>query len=93
MFIAIFVVILGLYFQIEKTEWIVLVFVITLVLFAESINSVVEAVCDAITLEQNMKIKYAKDVASAAALVTGFCAFIIGAIIFLPYIMSEIGWF
>lgn len=88
LFIAFFVTVLGFYFQIEKIEWVILVFAITLVLFAEAINSVIEAVCDAITLEQNYKIKYAKDVASGAVLVTGFCALIIGAIIFMPYILD-----
>ena len=51
-------------------------------------NSVIEALCDTISQEYRVNIKYAKDVSAGAVLVSAILSVILGTIIFLPYILD-----
>lgn len=84
--IAILVTIAGFYFGLNKTEWMLQVFAIGLVLTAEGLNSAVEGIADFIHPDFHTKIGYIKDVAAGAVLFAAFTAIAIAAIIYIPYI-------
>jgi diacylglycerol kinase len=80
------VVAFGFYFNIEKTEWLVITLVAALVLSAEAMNTAVEFVVDLASPDYHPLAGKAKDVAAAAVLLAAFGAVIVGLIIFLPKI-------
>lgn len=80
----------GLYFSISQAEWIVLVFTINTVLFAEMVNTSVESVVDLITLERRQDAKIAKDVAAGMVLISAFLAVAVGSLIFIPHILNNL---
>jgi len=88
---AIAVMALGTYFQISGSDWIILILAIISVLFAETINTAFEYLCDVVSPQKNEAVKHAKDIAAGAVLITAIGAVIIGAIVLLPYIISEFG--
>jgi diacylglycerol kinase (ATP) len=59
-----------------------------MVFIAETINSAIEALCDTVSLEYKVNIKYAKDVSAGAVLVSATVSVITGLIVFLPYIVT-----
>ena len=88
--IAITAIILGIFFKISNMEWLVLSITITLVFFAEFINTSIETTIDMITEEYNEKAKIAKDVSAGAVLVLAFNSIIVGLIIFAERIINLI---
>jgi undecaprenol kinase/diacylglycerol kinase (ATP) len=74
----------GWYFKISFAEWITVFLCFGLVLLAEALNSAIEALADAVTLEQHPQIKKAKDIAAGAVLIAALIACVIGGIIFFP---------
>lgn len=84
------VMILGLIFQVSRSDWIEIFIVVSLVLVSESFNSVVEALCDVIYQKYNEKVKYAKDVSAGAVLVSTVISIVTGTAIFLPYFIEFI---
>ena len=84
--IAVVAIALGFIFKIEYSEWIAVSLVISMVLISEAINSAMEALCDAVTQESNINIKYVKDVSAGAVWLSAFTSFVTGLIVFLPYI-------
>lgn len=87
-FIAIIAIIMGIYFQLPKIEWIMLVISIMAVLSAEVMNSAIENLADKITLEQDPFIKKAKDMGAGAVFVVAVGSLIVGCIIFIPKFIS-----
>ncbi len=81
------VILLGIYFSVSLTEWLILIFTINTVLVAEMVNTSIEAMVDLITLERRADAKVAKDVASAMVLVSAILSIIVALIIFLPKIL------
>lgn len=86
--VAILVITLSLILRISHQDWLAVAFLITLVLISEAFNSVIEAVCDTVSQEYRVNIKYAKDVSAGAVLLSSLLSFILGLIIFLPYILK-----
>jgi len=86
--VAVCVVIVSFLLNISHQDWIAVGFLITLVLISEAFNSVIEAVCDTVSQEYRVNIKYAKDVSAGAVLVSAILSVILGLIIFLPYILD-----
>lgn len=80
------VIVLGLLFQIARWEWLILSLICALVLFAEGVNTALEAVVDLASPEFHPQAKIAKDVAAGAVLLCAFAAIVIGCLIFLPRI-------
>ena len=85
---SVIVISFGLIFQISHFEWIAVFILIFLVFVSESINSVIEVICDTVSLEFKVNIKYAKDVSAGAVLVSSLVSVIAGLIIFIPYIID-----
>ena len=86
--VAILVVLISFLLNISHQDWIAVGFLITLVLISEAFNSVIEAVCDTVSKEYRVNIKYAKDVSAGAVLVSAILSFVLGLIIFVPYILD-----
>jgi len=78
----------GVYLRISLDHFIDLFIAISLVMTAEMINTSMEFMCDAITIERNDNIKWAKDVAAGAVLISAIFAAIIGLIIFIPKLLT-----
>lgn len=87
---TIVVILLGIYFSISLTEWLILVFTINTVLVGEMINTSLESIVDLITLERRLSAKTAKDVSAAMVLISATLSVIVALIIFLPKIANVI---
>lgn len=87
---AMVVVLAGLAFQISYNDWIAISLVISMVFVAETINSAIEALCDTVSLDYKVNIKYAKDVSAGAVLVTALVSVITGLIVFMPYLIMGV---
>jgi len=84
---AIFVIVTGIFFSIDKTEWLIIIIAITSVITLELLNSAIEYVCNFVSPEYHEKIKIIKDVSAGVVLISAIGAFIIGLVIFLPKII------
>lgn len=84
--VTLLVIIFGIILHVSVTEWILLIFAISLVIGSEMINTAIEACVDLNSLEKSKLARIAKDSASGAVLVFSICAALIGLIIFLPKI-------
>lgn len=82
-----FVIIMGFALRINLGEWIICLMLIGMVLFAEMINTSIEAVVDMYTREKNDLAERAKDVSAGAVLVLAIISAIVGGIIFIPKII------
>ena len=81
---------LGIYFQINATEWMLIAFAISLVLISEMLNSSIEKLCDVVVPDWNYKIGQVKDVSAGAVLIASILSLIIAGIIFIPKITSTL---
>ncbi|MBI2017643.1 diacylglycerol kinase family protein [Candidatus Daviesbacteria bacterium] len=84
--IALLVLGLSYFLQIQRQDWINVIIIIGLVFTVELTNTAIEAVVDAFTDKEHPGAKLAKDISAGAVLVVSIVAAIIGIIIFLPYL-------
>ena len=85
--VAFVIGLLGIALDFVHQDWVNVGFLVCLVLITESFNSVIEALSDTISQEYRVNIKYAKDVAAGAVLISSITSAIAGAIIIIPYIL------
>lgn len=81
------VVLLSLFLQISKPDWVIIIILIGLVVSVELTNTAIEAVVDQFVEKNHPGAKLAKDISAAAVLVSALTAAIVGIIIFIPYII------
>lgn len=81
---TVIVTIMVVYFRINGTELLALVIVTGGVWVAELLNTAIEQVMNMVSPERHPKVKYIKDLAAAAVLVSAIVALITAAIIFIP---------
>ena len=86
--IGIIVILLGVFLKISVIEWLILTLTISLVFFAEFINTSIETTVDLITESYNEKAKAAKDIAAGAVVIMAVNSIIVGLIIFLERIIN-----
>ncbi len=86
--IAVIVIIIGLYFKIDRIEWIIIIIAIGMVLLTEIINTAIELVTDVLKPRIDSYVKIIKDVMAAAVMMSSIIAVIIGIIIFFPYLFG-----
>jgi diacylglycerol kinase len=72
----------GLVFKLSAGEWAVLLLTLTLVIFAELINTALEANVNLATQKRRPEAKLAKDAAAGAVLFTALNAVLIGLLLF-----------
>jgi diacylglycerol kinase len=80
----------GILLRISRSEWCIILIVITLVWAAEAFNTAIEKLTDHLFPEYNETARFAKDVAAGAVLVCAMAALVCGLIIFIPKLMSVI---
>ncbi len=83
---AIFVGAAGVFFGLERGEWLWIALAIGLVWAAEAMNTAFEFLCDVVSPTHSEAVRRAKDIAAGAVVITAVVAVIIGTVIFLPYI-------
>ena len=84
------VIVAGFLLGFSRDEWVWALLAAALVWFAESFNSAVERLGDAVTTEHHPQIGMAKDMAAAGVLIASICAALIGLVIFVPHVMQLI---
>lgn len=88
--IAVLVVIISLFFELSKAEFLIFMFTIVLIIFAEMVNTAIETVVDLYTDLYHPKAKIAKDVAAGGVVITAINAVIVAYFLFFDKI-SNIG--
>ena len=88
--VTILVVAMGLWVQIARQEWAILIVTIMVVWMAEFMNTAVEAVVDLVSPDFHPLAKIAKDVAAAAVLVGAMGAILVGLLILGPPLWQQL---
>jgi diacylglycerol kinase len=81
----------GLFLHIGAADWACVLTVVGLVLTAETLNTVVEALVDLSTDEFHPLAKAAKDMAAGAVLISSAAAVGVGVAVFLPRLLRGSG--
>lgn len=94
--VLVLVLMAGPAFGLNRTEMLILLFTVTLVLMAEMFNTAVEAVVDLVTQTYHPLAKFAKDIAAGAVLITVMNALVVAFLLFFggrdwPDISSRLG--
>ncbi len=88
--IAVIVVVISLFFNLNRAEFLCFLFTIVLILFAEMVNTAIETVVDLYVDVYHPKAKIAKDVAAGGVVITTINAIIVAYFLFFDKI-SDIG--
>jgi len=80
------VIFFGLFFQITKIEWVMVLIVSGIVFISEAFNTAIEIDMDLTSPNFHPYAKDTKDVAAGAVLLSAILAVIVGLMIFVPYI-------
>ncbi|MBI3120081.1 MAG: diacylglycerol kinase [Candidatus Kerfeldbacteria bacterium] len=83
--------VLAVILDLSRTEWILLLLTITMVLTLELVNSVLEDLVDLLEPRIHDRVKIIKDGAAAAVLLAAIAAAVIGILLFLPHV-RDILW-
>jgi diacylglycerol kinase (ATP) len=86
--LGILVTVAGFYFNITATQWLFQILSIGLVMSVEGLNTAIEKIADFVHPEYHEKIGFIKDIAAGAVFFAAITAFIIGLIIYVPYIVG-----
>lgn len=86
--VALCVLVASLFFRFSAIEFILIAFAVTLVLFAELVNTALETLVDMVSPEYHPLAKRVKDVAAGAVLVASIGAVFIGYLAFSGYFSS-----
>ncbi|MGZ0014837.1 diacylglycerol kinase family protein [Yeosuana sp. AK3] len=84
--IALFLSLLGFYYNISRTEWMVQLLCISMVMGIEGLNTALEEMANFIHPEKNNKIGLIKDIAAGSVFIVSVFSIIIGLIIYIPKI-------
>jgi len=85
---AVFAVIISYLLKINTIEFAIVFFCIGFVLILETINGVVELMCDLITREYHKDIEYAKDAMAGTVLMSAITTVVVGVLIWSPYLIE-----
>jgi diacylglycerol kinase len=88
--IALYVLCLGIVFKLNNYEWIAIILCIGMVIAFEIFNTVIEHLCDFVSIDIRPEIKVIKDMSAAAVLLVAAMSVLIACIIFLPKIYQNI---
>ena len=80
--IAVIVVIVSLFFNLNRAEFLCFLFTIVLIIFAEMVNTAIETVVDLYVDVYHPKAKIAKDVAAGGVVITTINAIIVAYFLF-----------
>lgn len=86
--LAILVVAAGVYLELSRTEWAIILTQIGLVWAAEAFNTAIEKLCDFVSPGLHPQIKAIKDISSGAVLILAITAVVIGLIILGGHLLA-----
>ena len=86
--IAVLVVAAGIFFSLRRIQWVFVILMIGSVLSAEAMNTAIEKICDRFFEDEDPRVKIIKNSAAAAVLIISASAFMVGFIIFWPYVKA-----
>lgn len=86
-FLSIITIAAGFYFNLTKTEWMIVLLLMGGMLSLELMNTAIERTVDLVTNEYKPLAKAAKDAAAGAVFVFAILASILAFIIFIPKIL------
>ncbi len=86
--LAIIAIAFGAVLHISRTDWLIIILCIGLVLVAEIMNSAIERLVDLVTTEHNEKAGKIKDLAAGGVLISAVIALVAGIVVFWPYIFG-----
>ena len=76
----------GVYFGLQRTEWLWISLAIVLVWSAEAFNTALEQLADAVHPARHPGVGRAKDVAAGAVLIAALGEAVIGLLVFVPHL-------
>ncbi|RYC68091.1 diacylglycerol kinase family protein [Spirosoma sordidisoli] len=79
----------GLWLQLSRTEWAIIVTQIGLVWAAEAVNTAIEKLCDLVSPGYHPQIKAVKDLSSGAVLILAITAVVVGALILGGHLLER----
>ena len=80
-------IILGFLLHISRLEWVAIIIVITLVIFAELTNTSIEKIMDFVQPDYDERVRDIKDLAAGAVLFVSFVSLIVATLVFVPKII------
>jgi diacylglycerol kinase len=83
---------MSVWLRISQVQLVLIVIVIMLVWITEALNTVLELVIDIVSPVYTETARRAKDIAAAAVLIASLGALLTGAAIFIPPLLSMIGF-
>lgn len=89
--VAILALAAGVLFGLSWLEWAVVAVMIVLVLAAEMVNTMVEALVDLVTRDHDPLAKAAKDVSAGIVLLTAIGSVVVGALVYGPKLARMLG--
>lgn len=89
---TILVVVVSIWLQISRFEWIAIIMAIGLVWVAELMNTVAETIVNISSPDKHPLARIAKDLAAAAVLITAIIAVAVGLIILGPPLLLKLGF-
>ena len=84
--VGLLVVIISLFLNISRSDWMIIIFLIGFVISVELTNTAIEAAVNAFTDKEHPGAKLAKDISAGAVLIAAITSAILGILIFLPYL-------
>jgi diacylglycerol kinase (ATP) len=81
------VVAAAIWLRISAEDWRWLVVAVVLVWVSEGMNTAFEHLCDVVSPDFHASVKVSKDIAAGAVLITAIGAAVLGALIFVPYLV------
>lgn len=87
---TIFVIVAGIFFQLNSTQWLFILAAVCLVWITELFNTAIEILFDFSQPEIDPRVKYAKDISAGAVLVAAIFSLVVGALIFIPPLIKMI---
>jgi diacylglycerol kinase len=89
--ISLIVTLAGIILGLSWVEWAIVAILVVVVLAAEMVNTMVEALVDLVTEQYHPLAKVAKDVAAGVVLLSAIGSTVVGVLIFLPKIVGLFG--
>jgi diacylglycerol kinase len=87
---TVIVIFLGVWLQVGRQDWVLLILAIFIVWQAEIINTALEAITDLASPEDHPLARVGKDVGAGAVLLASVSAFILGMVVFLPALKEKL---
>ena len=84
--VAILIIVVSLFFNFSRLEFLILLFAISLVIIAEMLNTAIEKTIDIITKNYHPLARIAKDVSAGAVLIASINAIVVGYLLFFDRI-------